>query len=36
MIPWLTGTNGDPLYYDTTWGGVCAAKGLADSGADFG
>ncbi len=33
---WLDGTNSKPLVYETTWGGVVSAAGLADSGADYG
>lgn len=33
---WLTGSNERPLVYDTTWGGVVSADGIADSAADFG
>ncbi len=36
LEPWLTGKNADPLRYDTTWGGICSTKGLADRNADFG
>ena len=27
LTPWLEGTNGDPLRYDATWGGVVSASG---------
>ena len=27
LEPWLAGTNGDPLRYDPTWGGVVSASG---------
>ena len=27
LEPWLAGTNGDPLRYDATWGGVVSASG---------
>lgn len=33
---WLNATNGNPLKYDTTWGGLCTTNGLASSSADFG
>ena len=33
---WLTGSNSNPLRYDTTWGGVVSATGLANPSADFG
>ncbi|OLY84270.1 Endo-1,3(4)-beta-glucanase 1 [Smittium mucronatum] len=33
---WLNSSIGNPLIYDTKWGGVCTKQGLADSGADFG
>jgi endo-1,3(4)-beta-glucanase len=33
---WLDGKNGNPLRYDTTWGGVVTANGLANPDADFG
>ena len=33
---WLDGTNGNPLLYDSTWGGVVTTNGLGSSSADFG
>ncbi len=33
---WLTGTNGRPLAYDRTWGGIVSKAGVADQNADFG
>ena len=27
LTPWLAGTNGDPLRYDTDWGGVVSSSG---------
>jgi len=33
---WLTGENGDPLVYDSTYGGLCTRRGLYDHDADFG
>lgn len=33
---WLDGTNGDPLVYDSSWGGLITTAGRADAGADFG
>lgn len=33
---WLDGTNGNPLVYDTTWGGVVTTNGLASPANDFG
>jgi endo-1,3(4)-beta-glucanase len=33
---WLEGTNGNPLVYDATWGGVVTTAGLANPSADFG
>jgi endo-1,3(4)-beta-glucanase len=36
VAAWLDGTNGNPLVYDTTWGGVVTTRALADPGADFG
>lgn len=36
LDPWLDGRNGDPLVYDTTWGGVVRRGAVANSGADFG
>jgi endo-1,3(4)-beta-glucanase len=33
---WLEGTNGNPLVYDTTWGGVVTSNGLANPSVDFG
>ncbi len=34
--PWLLGTNGDALKYDSTWGGLCSTAGLSGASADFG
>jgi len=36
LNPWLDGQNENPLKYDSVWGGICSASGLASSGADFG
>ena len=39
LIPirtWFSGGGKDPLVYDSTYGGVVSAMGLADRGADFG
>ncbi len=36
VAAWLTGRNGNPLVYDTTWGGVVTTRSLASPGADFG
>jgi endo-1,3(4)-beta-glucanase len=36
VAAWLDGTNGNPLVYDGTWGGVVAARALADPSMDFG
>ncbi|WP_050433517.1 glycosyl hydrolase [Chondromyces crocatus] len=33
---WLNGTNGNPLRYDSTWGGLITAAGRNDPSADFG
>jgi endo-1,3(4)-beta-glucanase len=33
---WLDGTNGNPLVYDTTWGGVVTTAALANPSAEFG
>jgi endo-1,3(4)-beta-glucanase len=33
---WLDATNGNPLVYDTTWGGVVTTDGLANAAIDFG
>lgn len=33
---WLDGTNGDPLVFDTTWGGIVTTGSLASPGAAFG
>ncbi|OMJ08664.1 Endo-1,3(4)-beta-glucanase 1 [Smittium culicis] len=33
---WLNSTVGNPLMYDTAWGGICTKNGLADFGADYG
>lgn len=33
---WFSGTNSNPLLYESTWGGICSTNGLADSSADFG
>lgn len=33
---WLDGTNGNPLVYDTRWGGIVSNRGVNDVGADFG
>ncbi|MDB4938188.1 MAG: uncharacterized protein JWP87_5160 [Labilithrix sp.] len=33
---WLDGTNGNPLVYETSWGGIVTTRGVADPGADFG
>ncbi|MEO1233874.1 MAG: glycosyl hydrolase, partial [Myxococcota bacterium] len=30
LQPWLEGTNGDPLVYDETWGGVVIRAGLTN------
>lgn len=32
----LSGTNNDPLRFDSTWNGICSKNGLKDPGADFG
>ncbi len=34
--PWLEGTSANQLMYDTTWGGILSAEGLADKGAQYG
>ena len=36
LVPWLEGSNGIPLLYDQTWGGLVSKNGLADFGADYG
>jgi endo-1,3(4)-beta-glucanase len=36
VAAWLDGSNGNPLVYDTTWGGVVTTAGLASAGSDFG
>jgi len=36
MDGWLTGTNPDPLVYETNYGGIVSSMGLDDWGADFG
>jgi endo-1,3(4)-beta-glucanase len=36
LEPWLAGTNTDALRYDTTWGGICSARGLANPNDDNG
>jgi endo-1,3(4)-beta-glucanase len=36
VVAWLEGTNGNPLVYDQTWGGIVTTNGLADPMADFG
>jgi endo-1,3(4)-beta-glucanase len=36
LVKWLTGSNGNPFVYDTTWGGVVTTRSLADPGMDFG
>ena len=36
VAAWLAGTNGNPLRYDTTWGGIVTSRGLADPAAEFG
>jgi endo-1,3(4)-beta-glucanase len=36
MNKWLNSQNSDKLVYDTTWGGICSSRGLANFGADFG
>eukprot|EP00930_Biecheleria_cincta_P081326 TRINITY_DN7016_c2_g1_i1.p1 TRINITY_DN7016_c2_g1~~TRINITY_DN7016_c2_g1_i1.p1 ORF type:complete len:1269 (+),score=130.93 TRINITY_DN7016_c2_g1_i1:38-3844(+) len=33
---WLQGSNGNPLMYEPTYGGVCSSRGLSDHSADFG
>lgn len=33
---WLDGTNGNPLKYDSTYGGICSTAGLASPSADYG
>ncbi|KAJ2655678.1 hypothetical protein IWW48_005419 [Coemansia sp. RSA 1200] len=34
--PWILGTNGNALVYDTEWRGMVSRAGLHDPGADFG
>jgi endo-1,3(4)-beta-glucanase len=36
VAAWLDGTNGNPLVYDTTWGGVVTTRALANPSVDFG
>jgi endo-1,3(4)-beta-glucanase len=36
VAAWLDGTNGNPLVYDTTWGGVVTTRALANPSLDFG
>jgi len=36
VAKWLDGTNGNPLVYDTTWGGVVTTRALANASVDFG
>jgi endo-1,3(4)-beta-glucanase len=36
VVAWLDGTNGNPLVYDQTWGGIVTTHGAADPAADFG
>ncbi len=36
VVAWLEGTNGNPLVYDTTWGGLVTTNGVGDASADFG
>jgi endo-1,3(4)-beta-glucanase len=36
LNPWLDGQNENPLKYDSVWGGIVSASGLASQGADFG
>jgi endo-1,3(4)-beta-glucanase len=36
MASWFTSATMDPLYYDTTYGGIVSQNGLADPGADYG
>jgi endo-1,3(4)-beta-glucanase len=36
VAAWLDGTNGNPLRYDTTWGGVITTQSLAGPLAQFG
>jgi endo-1,3(4)-beta-glucanase len=34
--PWFSGTNSNPLKYDSTWGGICSTAGMSDANADYG
>ncbi len=36
LLPWLKGTNANPLLYDTTWGGLVLQSGLSNPYANFG
>jgi endo-1,3(4)-beta-glucanase len=36
VAAWLDGANGNPLVYDTTWGGVVTTQALANPSAQFG
>lgn len=36
VASWLDATNGNPLVYEQSWGGIVTTKGVADPGADFG
>jgi endo-1,3(4)-beta-glucanase len=36
FLPWLQGTNSNPLLYDKTWGGLVTTTSLSDPNADFG
>lgn len=36
LEPWLSGSNGDPLVYDQTWGGLVIRGGLTNPGVSFG
>jgi len=36
LAAWLDGTNGNPLRYDATWGGVVTTRGLSEPSAEFG
>jgi endo-1,3(4)-beta-glucanase len=36
LSTWLTGDNGNPFVYDTTWGGVVTTTSILDPGAEFG
>ena len=36
LLPWLQGSNKNPLLYDTTWGGLVIQNGLSNPYVNFG